>query len=465
MREHSPFGNVELHPNAASRNPSFIDMLDGDCLVLIFKAVKSYPLDTTISTPHQVHDRNQELFKLRQVRRDWKSLIDSQSYLWNSIAFILGDHTSMESACLFLRYSRTALIHLYGYGASSTLDRHTRKLAQRLKRQLQAASGRIASFHISKPESYILRLWPIHAPNLKELVIETTCAFPAVFQGDMPLLHSIVIPVKNSRQYLMARNLTSLTLYPPYTLAELLATLNNTPMLQRLELQRIFEFYHGDPPQVRLPHLEDLSLVNSWHDIINFLDFPKHTRITIAVPEHLRTGLSWQDMDTISSFFIPPSFLRSPTLVIATSEVPGPTEVRIVGQNRAKMDTCHVYIDFNKESGGQHRYCACIYAMGMVRNSTSVSAIRFDLQAKFHAKCTSWFKRFTNLRELTLTGPHTYPVLLDLISAELNAVPSLQRLVLDQTFTPIYRKFKDWIVAREQAGYKIVDCLIPIEID
>jgi hypothetical protein len=235
-------------------------------------------------------------------------------------------------------------------------------------------------------------------------------------------------------------------------------------MLRKLELRKIFELSCNNPPRVCLPHLEDLSLVNSCYEIISFIDFPEDARITVAIPEHLGRGVLWQDFDILSSFFIPLHFHRSSTLVITTNEVLGPTEVRIVGRNTARMDLCHVSIDFNKESSVEHRYGASVYAMGMVRNLSSVSNIRFDLQVGFHAKFTSWLKRFKNLKELTLTSPYMYPLLLELVSVELNAVPSLQRLVLDQTFAPIYRKFRDWIAAREQAGYKIVDYLIPIEI-
>lgn len=450
-------------------------MLNADCLILIFKAVKSNPLDTAVSIPHQVHNQNLELLKLRQVRRGWKQLIDSQPYLWNSIAFVLGDHASMQSAGLFLRYSRKAVIHIYGHGAAlifsglgttSALDWRAKGLAERLKKQLHAASDRIISFHISKPEEHILDLWPVHAPNLKELVIETTRTFPAVFHGDMPLLRSVITPVNNGHRYLLAHNITSLTLYPPYTLVGLLSTLENTPLLRKLELRRILELHRNDLPRVRLSYLEDLYLVNSWRDIISFIDFPEHARITVTVPEHLRAGVSWKEFDTLSSFFIPFPFLQSSALSITTNEVTGPTQVRIVGQNTAGMGLCHVYIDINKNSGIRHRIGASKYGVGMVRNLLSVSSVRFNLQVEFCAKFTPWLRRFEKLRELALTGPKMYPLLRDLVSEEVSVVPSLQRLVLDQAFNAsIYHKFSDWIAAREQAGYKVVAYLVPIEID
>lgn len=440
-------------------------MLNGDCLMLIFKAVKSNLYDATTSTPHQVYGRNRELAKLRRVRRGWKDLIDSQPYLWNSIVLILGDRASVESANLFLRHSRTATIHLYGHGTSSPLDKCTRKLVNGMKKQLEAISGRIISFHITKPDPRLLRVWPVNAPNLKELVIESASAFPAVFHGEMPLLRSIITPVRNDNRYLMTQNITSLTLHPPYTLNELLTTLDNTPMLRSLELQSIFAFSRDDSLRVSLPHLEDLFLSYCCHEVISFINLPERTCITVTIPEHIERGISWQDTDIVSPIFIPPQFLRSSTLAISTDEVPGPTAVRFVGQNTTNMGLCHVYIDFNEDSDVEHRHGACVYAMGMVKNLTSVSSLRFDAQVGFPTKCMPWIERFCDLRVLTLTGPCMYPILLDLVSAELNAVPSLQRLVLDQTFTPIYRKFKDWIVAREEGGFKVVDCLIPVEVD
>ena len=370
----------------------------------------------------------------------------------------------MESASLFLRYSRTAIIHLYGHGTSSALDEHTRKLARRLKKQLQVASGRITFFYISNPDPQMLYLWPVNAPNLKELFINTTRSFPAAFRGDMRLLHSITTPVKNEHRHLMTGNLVNLTLYPPYALDELLATLNNTPRLRRLELRRIFENTCDGLPQVCLPYLEDLSLTNCWHNIIDFIMFPEDARITLTIPEHLERGVPWQDFPIVSPFFIPPPFLQSSSLAITTKEVMGPTEVQIVGKNTTRVDLCHVYINFNKDSDEGLRYNACVYARGMVRNLTSVSSVQFDAHVRFPAGCASWLDGFSGLKVLTLTGPWMCPLLLDLVSAELNAVPSLQRLVLDQMFTPIYRKFKDWIIARDQAGHKVVDYLIPIDL-
>jgi len=182
------------------------------------------------------------------------------------------------------------------------------------------------------------------------------------------------------------------------------------------------------------------------------------------VPKLIRRGVRFEDFDLLSVFFIPLPFLRSSTLVITTNEVLGPTEVQIIGRNTANMDLCHVHIDFSKDSGAEHRYDASAYAMGMVQNLGSVSNLRFDLQASFHTKFTPWLKRFSNLKELTLSGPHMSPLLLELVSAEPIAAPSLQRLVLDQAFTQIYRKFRDWIATREQAGYKIDYYLIPVEI-
>ena len=51
-----------------------------------------------------------------------------------------------------------------------------------------------------------------------------------------------------------------------------------------------------------------------------------------------------------------------------------------------------------------------------------------------------------------------------MISAETDVVPSLERLVLDQKFMPIYREFKDWLFSREQASRKVAEDLVPIEV-
>jgi len=447
------------------RSPPFIDLLNSDCLMLIFQAVKSNFPDADPPTPRKIHDRNCELVRLRQVRRGWRNLIDSESCLWNSVAFVMGDRASMESVSMFLRYSRTTTIHLYGHGGSSRLSVCTRKLARRLKGQLLAASGRIVSFHIIKPNPRILRIWPSSAPNLKELIINTKTSFPLVFSDEMPLLRSLVTPVINHNRFLVAQHLTSLTLYPPYTLETLLATLENTPMLRRLELRGIFELSHGDLPRVLLPHLEDLSLSDCYHPVIGFIDFPAHARITVSVPDHLESGVSWGDIDIISSFYLPPTFLRSSTLTIITKEVRHPTEVRIVGQATGDEHQCHVYIDLEKGSNYDHRYGVCVYAMGMVRNMASVSSLRFNAEVSFPARCTTLFKLFRHLKAITLSGPFMCPILLDLVSADVDTVPLLESLVLDQKFMPLYRKFRDWLASREQAGRKVVEHLVPIEVD
>ena len=419
-------------------NRSFVDILNSDCLILILKAVKSNFSDSTIPIPHRIHERNTELVKLRRVRREWRDLIDSQPHLWSSIAFITGDHASMESAIMFLRNSQTATIHLYGHGGSSKLNRHTRRLARELKKQLQAASRRIVSLHIIEPTQAMLRLWPPTAPNLEVMAIDTNAPFPALFRDDMPLLRSISTPVLNENQYLMGRNLTALALSPPYTMRKLLAILEDTPMLRRLELRKILELGRDDLPRVSLPHLEALFLSGCFHPVIGFIDFPPHVRIAITIPDHRGSGLSWRDVDALSAFYIPPAFLRSSTLRITTREVRSPTSFQIVGQATGNGHRCHVYIDLEKGSSVRHRHSVCVYAVGMVRNMTSVSNILFNALAFSPPNFTPLLKRFGSLKLLTLTGPCLHPILLDLLSAGIDTFPSLERVVLDQAFVPDY---------------------------
>ena len=357
----------------------------------------------------------------------------------------------MKSAIMFLRYSQTTDIHLYGHGGFLRPNRFARRLAHELKKQLQAASGRIVSFHIIEPSSAMLRLWPTRAPILEEMVISTSTSFPLVFRGEMPLLRSITTPVINHHQVPMAQHLTSLTLYPPYTLETLLATLKTTPLLRRLELCRMFELAHNDLPRVPLPHLELLWLSDCHYQIIHFIDFPAHTCITVSVPGHLEGGVTWRDIDIISAFYIPPAFLRSSTLTIITKEVRRLSAVRFVAQTTGGRLHCLIHIDLELGSSLKHRRGVCVYAMGMVRNMTSVSSLHLDARVPFPSRCTAIFKRFRSLRVLTLSGPFTYPTLLHLASATIDLVPSLERLVLDQEFMPLYRKFKDWLVSREQA--------------
>ena len=371
--------NGDSPTDMAPRNPSVIDKLDSGCLMLILKAIKSNSSDATTPTPYQIHERNAELVKLRWVRRGWKNLIDSQPYLWSSIAFIMGDRASIESAIMFLHYSQPAIIHLYGHGGVLRLDKPTRRLARGLKQQLQAASHHIVSFHIVEPTPAMLCLWPTSAPNLEAMVINTKTSFPAQFCGEMPLLRSIVAPILNENQYLMTQNITSLVLYPPYALEELLATLKNTPMLQNLELRRISEFGRDNLPPVSLPHLEALLLSNCFYQIIHFIDFPAHTRIVISIPDQIKSDVTMSDIDTLTSFFIPPAFLRASTLRITTRDVRGPTKFQIVGQDTGNGYLCHVFIDLEKGLRARYRYDFCVYALRMarVRSMTSVSSVQF----------------------------------------------------------------------------------------
>ena len=366
---------------------------------------------------------------------------------------------------MFLRYSQTATIHLYGHGGSSRLGGHARKLARVLKQQLQAASGRIVSFSIIKSDPAILRLWPARTPNLKKLVIGTRTSFPPIFSGEMPLLRSLVTPVTIHHRYLITKNLTNLTLYPPYTLEKLLAILKSTLVLRRLELHRISGLVREDLPRVSLPHLEDLSLSNCYHSIIRLIDFPERARVTVSVPDHLERGVSWRDIDIISSFFIPPAFLQSSTLKITTRGVHRPTEVRIVGQETGDKHQCHVYIDLEKGSNFGHQYSVCTYAAGMVQKMTSVSNLQFYAHALFSVKCTTLLRRFSRLKVLTLSGSFMYPIFLDLVSTDIHVVPSLERVTLDQAFMPIDLRVNDWLVSREQAGCKVMDYLVPAEVD
>lgn len=434
-------------------------MLDGDCLSLIIGAVRSDFPNITAPTPHQIHERNAELVKLRRVRRSWKDSIDSQPYLWNSIAFIMGDRASMKSAMMFLRYSQTATIHLYGHGGSSKLDKHTRNLAYGLRKKLQAASPRIVSFHIIKPTPAMLRLWPASAPNLEGMAIDTKTPFPALFRGEMPLLRSAAAPVLNENQYSIAQNLTSLILYPPYTFERLLATLKNTPMLRKLELKRISKLGRSDLQRVSLPHLEALCLSGCFHPVIGFIDFPAQARITISVPANFERCMSLREIGAMSSFLIPPPFLRSSTMKITTREVRRPTQVQIVGQDTGNGYRCHVCIDFGKGSRVGHRYNVCVLAMGLAQNMTSVSSLLFEAQARFPAKFTSLLKQFSRLNVIRLAGPCAYPILADFVSADVDTVPSLKHLIINKALVPVFQKFKDVADLQEGTGRRVVHYL------
>lgn len=433
--------------------------------MLMFKAVKSNYPDSTPPTPRQIYDRNAELVQLRQVRRGWRNLIDSEPYLWNSIAFIMGDPASMESASMFLKYSRTATIHLYGFGGSSALDASTRKPAHVLKKRLQAASGRIVSFHIIKPNQAMLRLWPPSAPNLEEMIIETTTPFPAVFRGEMPLLRSIVSPVINTHLYLTAQNLASLTLYPPYTFRTLLGILKNTPMLRRLELRRIFLSAREELPLVPLPlpYLEDLSLSSCFYRIIDHLDFPAQTRITVSIPEYLERRIPWTSTRLVSSAFVPPTFAHCSTLTITAYETRGPAEIRIESQDAGGGRESHFHVGFSEDSSTERRYNTCLLVMGMIRPTTSVYSLRLDVQVGLPAKFAPWLKGFSSLKELSLNGRHISPILRDLASVEGGAFSSLKRATLDGTFIPIYQGFQYWVVSWERAGNEIARDPAPVE--
>ena len=384
---------------------------------------------------------------LRQVCQSWRDLIDSEPYLWNAIAFIMGDHRSMRSGTMFLRYSQTATIHIYGHGGWSRLDGHTWRLANELKRKLQAASNRIASFYIIKPNSSLLRLWPATAPSLERLVISTSTAFPPAFSGEMPLLRSVATPVTNHHQFLITHHLTSLTLYPPYTLEELLSTLGNAPHLQKLELRGVFESAHNDHPQIPLPHLEHLFLTDCYHEITDFIDIPAHTNIIVSVPDHLNNGVSWRDIDVLSTVFIPPTFLRSSNLTIVTNEVRRPSEVRFVGRN--EHHHYYVYIDLKGGSSSEHRRSVCLYAMGMVRSMTTVSSLHLHSKVPFPAKCTLLLRRLHNLKILEISGPFMCPVLKAL--EDDNLVPSLERISVERQYLSLYRAYRDEIISLRQA--------------
>ena len=364
---------------------------------------------------------------------------------------------------MFLHYSRTAIIHLHGCGGSSGLDTSTRKLAHELKKALQVASGRIISFHIINPDPAMLRLWPVSAPNLEKLVINTTAHFPIKFRGEMPLLRSIITPVMNDHQYLMAQNLTSLTLYPPYTLEKLLATLKYTPTLRRLELRRIFLSARRELPRVPLPYLEDLFLSSCFHEIINLLDFPVQTRITVSIPEYLQRRTPWTSMRLVSSAFIPPTFARSSTLTITTYETRGPTEIRVESLDTGDGRLCHAQVGFSEGSSADHRYGTSLLAMGMVHPITSVSNLRLDIQVWLPVKFMPWLKRFSKLKELSLNGYHAPLVLCDLELAGADAIPSLERVTVGRTFLPIYQELQDWVASQEQAGYEIAHDPTPVE--
>ena len=287
------------------------------------------------------------------------------------------------------------------------------------------------------------------------MVIRTDDDFPRVFRGEMPLLRSITTPVTNHHEFLITEHITRLALCPPYTLEALLATLKNTPLLETLELRGVYELAYEGPPRIPLPYLEHLLLYDCWYQVMDFISLPTHTRISISVPGHIDNGIPWESIDVISSLHIPPAFLRSSAVTIAANEVRRSTEVRFVGQMSGNRYHCWVHIDLEKGSGLRHRRGVCLYAMGMIRNLTSVTDLHLRAKVPFPQKLTMLFQRFRSLKVLVLSGPFVYPTLVDLASPENDFVPEC--LVLDRKALPLFRKFRDRLISQLDPGGKTPD--------
>jgi len=455
--------------------PSCVEKLNHDCLLLVFQEVRPQ-ITTTVSVPPQeVHGRNLALLRLRGVRRDWKHLIDSRPDLWNTIFVSMRHPRSIDSALTYLQRSKQAHLYIYTSGGLSDVPQNETEVATEFAKRLRAATDRAVCLNLISPDSIMMEIWSTPAPNIREVVISGVAGSSVGFRGNMPNLRLMVSPpsvLPTAPPENMLRNLRSLTIQSngQYSAPRLTGILACTPHLRILNLKNMINQKSWSPrgPGITsLPLLEHLELSACSREIAEILKIPPRASVSVLFPDFLNDCLLPGFVERTANTFLPRSFFRYTALSLNVIRGDGQPSVEVNSHWTSGGPQCNIRIQLTRGSHLAIRYAVCLLACEVVRHLQSVVSLTIHISVpQLPVRFTQWLAGFPKLETLEIKGKHMSQVLRDLLYIDVNLLPSLQSMTLEQGISvPASRALQGWLVSRERAGVPVECVFIPIDVD
>lgn len=378
---------------------------------------------------------------------------------------------------MYLKRSRRAPLYIYISGGLSDVPLDERKVVVDFLKHLSGAAARVVCLNLFKPDSDMVKVWSTPAPRIQEVAISGVTDANTTLRTEMPNLRSMitplfiisVVPPSNTLQELTRLTICQSTGH--YNLQQLLVFLRRAPRLRILKLKGMIiqdDETLAVATNISLPFLERLELLACNRKVVELLEIPPQTSISILFPDFLNDCLLPGFVERTAIAFIPSSFLKSTTLSLdVVIRGDGQTSVEVDSQETADGRQCHLRVQLGRGSSLAIRYGACLLAGGVIQHLQSVVNLNVHVSvARLPVRLTPWLAGFPELQILKITGKYMSQVIRDLPHVDVHALPGLQSIVLEQNLSrPAVRALQRWLASREQAGIPVERVLIPIDVD
>ena len=381
---------------------------------------------------------------------------------------------SIGSALAYLQRSKQAQLYIYTSGGLSDVLQNESEVAMEFAKHLGEAANRAVCLNLINPDSTMMEIWSTPAPCVREVVISGVADSSIEFRGDMPNLRLMVSPPsilpttpKNTLQ-----DLTSLTIESngQYSAPGLTGVLACTPQLRTLKLKNMINRKSWSPrgPGITsLPLLEHLEFFACSREIAETLEIPPKASISVFFPDFLNDCLLPGFIERTANTFLPRSFLASTTLSLNVIRGNGQSSVEANSNWTPGGPQCNIRVQLDRYSHLAIRYAACLLACEVVRHLQSVVNLTIHISVpQLPVRLTQWLTEFPKLENLEIKGKHMSQVLRDLLYIDINLLPSLQSMALEQGISvPASRALLGWLASREIAGVPVECVFIPIDVD
>jgi hypothetical protein len=305
-----------------------------------------------------------------------------------------------------------------------------------LMENLRRASPRIAYLKILDPDPPMCRLfWPV----------TQRATTPSILLPPLVALGSIT----DLSLHLRDQN---------YTHQQLIELLNQIPHLRTLSLSDLLKEDDYTSPTASLPHLQELRLVVCRRRILDLLEYPSQTTVKVWFPAHRLPYRNQSARDEIVREFFPLSFSQS-TMVSFTVTEGGSSrsELAMHHEDTPTGRKCYIHLILGRDYSHVDTRASFQLATHAVKNLGSVNTIHLDIQVTpLSGSLVQWMAGFSNLRDLKLAGAHISQVLIDLFFADVNRLPRLQRITLENACSrPVAMQLERWLAARKREQHPV----------
>ena len=238
-----------------------------------------------------------------------------------------------------------------------------------------------------------------------------------------------------------------------YTHKQLIELFSQIPHLLTLSLSDLLKEDDYESSTASLPCLQELRLVVCRRRILDLLEYPSQTTVKVWFPAYRLPYRDQSARDEIFRNFFPLSFSQS-TMVSFTVTEGGSTrsELAVYHEDTPTGRGCYIHLILGHNYSRADVHASFRFATHTVKNLESVDTICLNIHiTPLLGSLVQWMAGFLNLQVLKLAGSHISQVLIDLFFADVNRLPRLRRITLENACSlPVTIQLERWLAARKR---------------